>query len=109
MVRFPNTFWSVISRARSNPSDVSRAALASLCETYWYSLYRYARSRGFGYDDARDPTQGYLLSGSPAAGSGFVYLVCGTNCGGGGSYDSGSSSQVGSSDGEIAASTHRCP
>jgi N-acetylneuraminic acid mutarotase len=50
-----------------------------------------------------------VLSGSPAPGSGFVYLVRGTNCGGAGTYDSGSSSQVGSRDGEIGASSHRCP
>jgi hypothetical protein len=50
-----------------------------------------------------------VLSGSPTVGSAFLYLVRGTNCGGGGTYDSGSSAQVGSRDGEIGASTHRCP
>ncbi|HKB08076.1 MAG TPA: MopE-related protein [Candidatus Polarisedimenticolia bacterium] len=50
-----------------------------------------------------------VLSGTPAAGSGFVYLVRGVNCGGGGTYDSGSPSQVGSRDAEIGLSIFRCP
>ncbi|MGH9867958.1 MAG: Kelch repeat-containing protein [Candidatus Polarisedimenticolia bacterium] len=50
-----------------------------------------------------------VLSGSPAAGSGFFYLVRGTNCGGGGTYDAGDPAQAGSCDAEIGASSHRCP
>jgi DNA-directed RNA polymerase specialized sigma24 family protein len=61
MPRFPTTAWSVISQAGRDPSDASRAALASLCEVYWYPLYAYARARGFSHDDARDLTQGYLV------------------------------------------------
>lgn len=60
MARFPSTAWSIISQAKRTHSDASRAALASLCEAYWYPLYRYARARGFGHEDARDLTQSYL-------------------------------------------------
>jgi N-acetylneuraminic acid mutarotase len=49
-----------------------------------------------------------VLSGAPAPGAGFFYLVRSTNCGGGGTYDSGSPTQVSSRDAEIAASQH-CP
>ena len=60
MARFPSTAWSIISQAKRTHSSASRAALASLCEAYWYPLYRYARARGFGHEDARDLTQSYL-------------------------------------------------
>ena len=60
VARFPSTAWSLISQARRSPSDASRAALASLCEAYWYPLYGYARARGFGHEDARDITQGFF-------------------------------------------------
>jgi hypothetical protein len=50
-----------------------------------------------------------VLSGSPLPELGFVYLVRGTNCGGAGTYDSGSPAQVGSRNGEIGASPNRCP
>jgi hypothetical protein len=45
----------------------------------------------------------------PATGQGFWYLIRAVNCGGGSSYNSGSSSQVGSRDAGIAASGHACP
>ena len=60
MAKFPTTAWSVISQARRGHSDASRAALASLCENYWFPLYSYARARGIRHDDALDATQGYL-------------------------------------------------
>jgi len=59
MATFPTTAWSLISRARR--SDASQAALASLCEAYWYPLYSYARASGLRQDDARDVTQGYYI------------------------------------------------
>ncbi len=50
-----------------------------------------------------------VLSGSPAKGAGFFYLVRGINCGGPGTYDSGDPAQVGSRDAEVDASTLSCP
>jgi len=50
-----------------------------------------------------------VLSGSPAKGTGFFYLVRGINCGGHGTYDSGDPAQVGSRDAEINASALSCP
>ena len=48
--------------AGGNDSLAARAALATLCETYWYPLYAYVRRRGATPDDARDLTQGFLAS-----------------------------------------------
>ena len=45
----------------------------------------------------------------PALGQGFFYLIRAVNCGGGNSYNSGSPSQIGLRDAEIAASGHACP
>ena len=35
-------------------------ALASLCRTYWYPLYAFARRQGYKSDDAADLTQGFF-------------------------------------------------
>lgn len=48
--------------AGGDDSSVARAALATLCETYWYPLYAYVRRRDASADDARDLTQGFLTS-----------------------------------------------
>jgi DNA-directed RNA polymerase specialized sigma24 family protein len=61
-VSFETTRWSVIVAAGSGDSAVARAALATLCETYWYPLYAYVRRRGLSADDARDLTQGFFAS-----------------------------------------------
>jgi RNA polymerase sigma-70 factor (ECF subfamily) len=59
---FQTTHWSPVVAAGSDDSRRSRAALATLCETYWYPLYAYVRRRGANPDDARDLTQGFLVS-----------------------------------------------
>ena len=55
------------------------------------------------------PTTSFDHPEIPAAGQGFWYLIRAVNCGGNASYDSGSPSQVGSRDAEIAASGYGCP
>jgi RNA polymerase sigma-70 factor (ECF subfamily) len=52
----------VVVAAGGDDSSAARAALATLCETYWYPLYAYVRRRGTSPDDARDLTQGFLTS-----------------------------------------------
>ena len=59
---FETTRWSLVAAAGSEDTAACRAALAALCETYWYSLYAYVRRRGADADDARDLTQGFLTS-----------------------------------------------
>ena len=51
----------------------------------------------------------FTASGTPSVGDGFWFLVRGENCGGHGTYDSGSATQVGLRDSEIAASGNDCP
>ena len=58
---FDTTRWSLVSAAGGDDS-AARAALAGLCEIYWYPLYAYVRRRGASPDDARDLTQGFLTS-----------------------------------------------
>ena len=59
---FETTRWSLVVAAGGDDSSAARAALAALCETYWYPLYAYVRRRGATADDARDLTQGFLTS-----------------------------------------------
>jgi DNA-directed RNA polymerase specialized sigma24 family protein len=60
--RFPRTRWSIVLRAQDK-SAVTEAqrALNTLCETYWYPLYAFARSKGYSEHDAKDSTQGFFL------------------------------------------------
>jgi hypothetical protein len=78
-------------------------------------LFRLKRSRGdFTYATTGCPGNNLArpelrASGMPSPGEGSWYLVRGLNCGGAGSYDSGSPSQVGLRDAEIDASAGTCP
>ncbi len=58
---FPTTRWSVIVLAGSRaPTAECEDALASLCGTYWYALYAFARRWGYEAEDAKDLTQGFF-------------------------------------------------
>jgi RNA polymerase sigma factor (sigma-70 family) len=59
---FATTHWSVVLAAIGQPSAQSEAALARLCQTYWYPLYAYVRRRGHSPEDARDLTQGFFAT-----------------------------------------------
>jgi DNA-directed RNA polymerase specialized sigma24 family protein len=62
VLRFPPTQWSIVLRARDKTNTpAAEKALALLCETYWYPLYAFARSKGQGHHDAKDLTQGFFL------------------------------------------------
>ena len=58
--RFTTTHWSVVLAAADRTSPDADAALARLCESYWYPLYAYVRSRGHSTDDAHDLTQSFF-------------------------------------------------
>jgi RNA polymerase sigma-70 factor (ECF subfamily) len=58
--RFRTTHWSLIAAAREGESTEARAALAELCEAYWYPLYAFIRRQGYTMEDARDLTQGFF-------------------------------------------------
>jgi RNA polymerase sigma-70 factor (ECF subfamily) len=59
--RFPATHWSVVTQA-GGPTKAAgvEAALARLCQTYWYPLYAFVRRHGFGPEEAQDLTQGFF-------------------------------------------------
>ncbi len=59
---FRTTRWSrVLLAGGPGEVDESQAALASLCQDYWYPLYAFARRRGLEVLDAEDATQGFFL------------------------------------------------
>ena len=56
---FGTTRWSVVMAAQDG-SDSGRAALETLCETYWFPVYAVVRNQGFDPDTARDFTQEFF-------------------------------------------------
>lgn len=57
---FVTTHWSVVLSAQDKESSRSTEALETLCRTYWYPLYAYARRTGHNASDAEDLTQGFF-------------------------------------------------
>jgi RNA polymerase sigma-70 factor (ECF subfamily) len=55
------TNWTLILNAEATATEVRQAAMAELCEAYWFPLYVFARGRGASHDDAADLTQGFFL------------------------------------------------
>lgn len=55
-----NTHWSVVLRAGQGENPASAEALNRLCQTYWYPIYAFARSRGLSHPDAEDITQAFF-------------------------------------------------
>ena len=58
--QFTTTHWSVVLAAQDGGSEQAAAALARLCECYWYPLYAFVRRRGFDPHDAEDLTQEFF-------------------------------------------------
>src|SRR4029077_20874211 len=59
--QFHTTRWTLVIASAQDQSQAGRAALAALCQTYWYPLYGFARRRGHSPPDAQDLTQGFFL------------------------------------------------
>jgi DNA-directed RNA polymerase specialized sigma24 family protein len=57
---FPTTRWSRLAHAVNPAAPEARAALAELCEAYWYPIYAFIRRRGHDPDEALDLTQDYF-------------------------------------------------
>ena len=58
---FATTRWSLVLAAGADGSSAgAHEALATLCETYWYPLYAFLRSRGSSVEDAQDLTQAFF-------------------------------------------------
>jgi RNA polymerase sigma-70 factor (ECF subfamily) len=59
--QFHTTRWTLVMASARDRSQTGRAALAALCQIYWYPLYAFARRRGYSPPDAQDLTQGFFL------------------------------------------------
>jgi RNA polymerase sigma-70 factor (ECF subfamily) len=57
---FATTHWSVVMAAGVNDQGRAKAALETLCQTYWYPLYAYTRRQGKNHEDAQDLTQDFF-------------------------------------------------
>ncbi len=57
---FVTTHWSLVLRAGHPESSGAQAALQTLCQTYWYPLYAFARRLGHSGPDAEDLVQGFF-------------------------------------------------
>jgi RNA polymerase sigma-70 factor (ECF subfamily) len=57
---FPSTHWSLVIQAGSTRSPEAAAALAELCDAYWYPIYAFIRRKGNHHDKALDLTQSYF-------------------------------------------------
>ena len=57
---FATTHWSIVLAAGDDNQPDSKAALATLCEAYWYPLYCYVRRRGHGADESQDLAQEFF-------------------------------------------------
>jgi RNA polymerase sigma-70 factor (ECF subfamily) len=60
--QFHTTQWNRIAVAAGQEGAESRAALADLCQAYWYPLYAFLRRCGHSAEDARDLTQGFFAA-----------------------------------------------
>jgi RNA polymerase sigma factor (sigma-70 family) len=60
--RFRTTRWSAVLLSAQSQAPGSQAALAKLCQIYWYPLYAFLRRHGYAKDEAEDLTQGFFLS-----------------------------------------------
>jgi RNA polymerase sigma-70 factor (ECF subfamily) len=57
---FATTRWSMVLAAGKDAAPDADAALASLCQTYWYPLYAFVRRLGHQPADAQDLTQEFF-------------------------------------------------
>ncbi|MCX5684516.1 MAG: sigma-70 family RNA polymerase sigma factor [Planctomycetota bacterium] len=57
---FATTHWSLVLAAGHGSRPDAGAALATLCEAYWYPLYYYVRRRGYRAEEAQDLTQAFF-------------------------------------------------
>lgn len=58
---FQTTHWSLVLRAGNREDRGADAALATLCDRYWYPLYAYVRRRVADVNEAQDLTQEFFV------------------------------------------------
>jgi len=57
---FHTTHWSVVLAAGEEGSEQAAAALARLCQTYWFPIYAFIRKKGHSAEQAQDFTQEFF-------------------------------------------------
>jgi RNA polymerase sigma-70 factor (ECF subfamily) len=57
---FLTTRWSIVRSAADLDPERARAALATLCQSYWYPLYAFVRRKGVAAQDAEDVVQSFF-------------------------------------------------
>lgn len=81
---FNTTHWSIVLAAADPDSPGRQAALADLCQAYWYPLYCLVRRRGHRPPEAEELTQefflrmlekGYLRAADPRKGRFRTFLL----------------------------------
>lgn len=81
---FETTDWTLVRTAGAGDGRQAKAALARLCQAYWYPLYAFVRHQGYSAEDAADLVQGffavllekhYLGDVDPAAGRFRTFLL----------------------------------
>lgn len=60
--RFATTRWSLVLAVSDGADESSDAALATLCELYWFPIYAFIRRSGRSADAAADLTQGFFTA-----------------------------------------------
>jgi RNA polymerase sigma-70 factor (ECF subfamily) len=60
--KFATTRWSIVVAAGTPDAPEGQAALATLCQTYWYPVYAFIRRRGASATDAQDLTQEFFTA-----------------------------------------------
>jgi RNA polymerase sigma factor (sigma-70 family) len=55
------THWTVVHNAGAEDTQLRLEALETLCRTYWYPLYCFARRMGSSPEDAQDLTQSFFI------------------------------------------------
>ena len=82
--QFHTTHWSLVVAAAGQDGTASQAALAELCQAYWYPTYAFIRRRGHSAEDAGDLAQeffatllekGYLADADPERGRFRAFLL----------------------------------
>jgi RNA polymerase sigma-70 factor (ECF subfamily) len=56
---FTTTHWSVVLAAQGESAE-AKAALETLCRTYWWPLYGFVRREGYKPEEAQDLTQAFF-------------------------------------------------
>jgi RNA polymerase sigma-70 factor (ECF subfamily) len=57
---FQTTRWTLVERVNGAFDAEAAAALAALCNAYWYPIYAFIRRSGHTPHDAEDLTQGFF-------------------------------------------------